>query len=148
MLIHAGDFKCKALPGPGGKKPWSWTDSGVDSSEGADDLSEIGPLPQTNICPRLNGKEFTTTVSGHTAKWRVHCTTWVAGHRHLDKICDGGSVVQILQQRQLNKNYRGLFWNSAGVCQEVVPKDSGTWEGYALSTVANHAFIERLDFKG
>ncbi|KAE8372999.1 hypothetical protein BDV26DRAFT_79354 [Aspergillus bertholletiae] len=118
-----------------------------DGSEVAKRLSDVGPTPQHNICPQFGGQEFTTTTSsGHTARWRVNCNMFVTGHWYVDRTCPPGSIVQILRERQENRDYKGLFWNTVNTCHEVIPTP-GTSGMYLNKTpnYPNHAFIERID---
>jgi hypothetical protein len=119
-----------------------------DSSHLASVISQTGPIQQNKICPQFDGREFTTTTwSGDSTRWRIHCNTFVQNPLYIDKWCDGGSVVQILRQRQENRQYRGLFWNSVAVCHDVLPHYTTGWEGYNTSPKDGHAYIERMDFQ-
>ena len=118
-----------------------------DGSDVAKRLAEVGPTPQYNICPQFGGREFTTaTSSGNTARWRVNCNMFVKGHWYVDRHCPPGSIVQILRERQENREYKGLFWNHVNICHEVIPTP-GTGGMYLIKTpnFPNHAFIERID---
>lgn len=108
-------------------------------------LSRKGPVPLSNLCPVWDEKEFTTTTwTGHKALWRIRCKKAVTGHLYKDKICDGGSVYQILRQRQENDDYRGLYFDVNGICQEVIPNGNSGWAGYdVVDSDMNHVFIER-----
>ncbi|KAE8163376.1 hypothetical protein BDV40DRAFT_311743 [Aspergillus tamarii] len=118
-----------------------------DGSDVAKRLAEVGPTPQYNICPQYGGGEFTTTTSsGNTARWRINCNMFVKGHWYVDRHCPPGSIVQILRERQENREYKGLFWNHVNICHEVIPTP-GTSGMYLIKTpnFPNHAFIERID---
>ncbi|KAE8367024.1 hypothetical protein BDV27DRAFT_155405 [Aspergillus caelatus] len=118
-----------------------------DGSDVATRLADVGPTPQYNICPQYGGREFTTTTSsGNTARWRVNCNMFVKGHWYVDRHCPPGSIVQILRERQENREYKGLFWNHVNICHEVIPTP-GTSGMYLIKTpnFPNHAFIERID---
>lgn len=155
LIYNIGELHCKSTSpsgpgsGPGSGAGWFGGRQPTDSSDVAKRLSEVGPIPLSNICPEFEGKEFTTTTwTGHTAKWRVRCDVWVSGHQRADINCYGGSVVQILQQAQENKLYRGLWWNHRGTCNELYPHWSDGYTGYRIEPYykLRHGLVERVDY--
>lgn len=123
--------------------------SGVGGDpEVAKGMSELGLKPLDFVCPRFNGKEFTTTTaSGHKARWRILCSTFCNGHDYRDIVTyNGATIANMLKERQENKNYRGLFWNIHGVYHDVVPHPIFGWSQFTKTPHPLHAYIERLDF--
>ncbi|RDA89403.1 hypothetical protein CP532_6233 [Ophiocordyceps camponoti-leonardi (nom. inval.)] len=138
-FVH-GDLHCKTINNEEGTHDNT-------NSDVAKELSSHGPIPQNRICPRFDGKEFKTrTADGNVATWHVHCNTAVVNPLPRPYPCPAGSVTQILEQRQRNGDYRGLYWDLGGVCQDVLPSEAG-WTAYRTLPADAHAFIRRVDFK-